>query len=109
MTPACVTFMVSLAGRAVLQRDSGKRAPCPTDKRQASALTSERRLIAANGYILLFDVMGGGEDKCLYEPVYPKETLIFPPLSTCEARTSSFIDLADSQDRFAPVCERFLP
>ncbi|KAI1904804.1 hypothetical protein AGOR_G00009450 [Albula goreensis] len=29
-------------------------------------------VVAANGYILLFDVMGGGEDKCLYEPVYPK-------------------------------------
>ncbi|KAL0965856.1 hypothetical protein UPYG_G00286660 [Umbra pygmaea] len=26
----------------------------------------------ANGYILLFDVLGGGEDKYLYEPVYPK-------------------------------------
>uniref|UniRef100_A0A4W5PXX4 Protein RIC1 homolog n=1 Tax=Hucho hucho TaxID=62062 RepID=A0A4W5PXX4_9TELE len=25
---------------------------------------------AANGYILLFDVVGGGEDKYLYEPVY---------------------------------------
>uniref|UniRef100_A0A8C8GZ49 Protein RIC1 homolog n=1 Tax=Oncorhynchus tshawytscha TaxID=74940 RepID=A0A8C8GZ49_ONCTS len=27
---------------------------------------------AANGYILLFDVVGGGEDKYLYEPVYSK-------------------------------------
>ncbi|KAJ7986873.1 hypothetical protein DPEC_G00332920 [Dallia pectoralis] len=27
---------------------------------------------AANGYILLFDVVGGGDDKYLYEPVYPK-------------------------------------
>ncbi|XP_055731120.1 guanine nucleotide exchange factor subunit RIC1-like isoform X1 [Salvelinus fontinalis] len=27
---------------------------------------------AANGYILMFDVVGGGEDKYLYEPVYPK-------------------------------------
>uniref|UniRef100_A0A6Q2YDY7 Protein RIC1 homolog n=1 Tax=Esox lucius TaxID=8010 RepID=A0A6Q2YDY7_ESOLU len=27
---------------------------------------------AAKGYILLFDVVGGGEDKYLYEPVYPK-------------------------------------
>ncbi|XP_077593853.1 guanine nucleotide exchange factor subunit RIC1 [Stigmatopora nigra] len=26
----------------------------------------------AKGYILLFSVLGGGEDKCLYEPVYPK-------------------------------------
>ncbi|XP_066502732.1 guanine nucleotide exchange factor subunit RIC1 isoform X1 [Hoplias malabaricus] len=26
----------------------------------------------ANGYILLFDIIGGGEDKYLYEPVYPK-------------------------------------
>ncbi|XP_014852069.1 PREDICTED: RAB6A-GEF complex partner protein 1 isoform X2 [Poecilia mexicana] len=26
----------------------------------------------ANGYILLFDVLGGGEEKYLYEPVYPK-------------------------------------
>ncbi|XP_033979119.1 RAB6A-GEF complex partner protein 1 isoform X2 [Trematomus bernacchii] len=26
----------------------------------------------ANGYILLFDVLGGGDDKYLYEPVYPK-------------------------------------
>uniref|UniRef100_A0A8C2WRC9 Protein RIC1 homolog n=1 Tax=Cyclopterus lumpus TaxID=8103 RepID=A0A8C2WRC9_CYCLU len=26
----------------------------------------------AKGYILLFDVLGGGEDKSLYEPVYPK-------------------------------------
>ncbi|KAK5879022.1 hypothetical protein CesoFtcFv8_024372 [Champsocephalus esox] len=26
----------------------------------------------ANGYILLFDVLGGGGDKYLYEPVYPK-------------------------------------
>ncbi|XP_034047532.1 RAB6A-GEF complex partner protein 1 isoform X2 [Thalassophryne amazonica] len=26
----------------------------------------------ANGYILLFDVLGRGDDKCLYEPVYPK-------------------------------------
>ncbi|XP_023687655.1 guanine nucleotide exchange factor subunit RIC1 isoform X1 [Paramormyrops kingsleyae] len=29
-------------------------------------------VVAANGYILLFDVVCGGEDKCLYEPVYPK-------------------------------------
>ncbi|XP_029921999.1 LOW QUALITY PROTEIN: guanine nucleotide exchange factor subunit RIC1 [Myripristis murdjan] len=27
---------------------------------------------AAKGYILLFDVLGGGDDKYLYEPVYPK-------------------------------------
>uniref|UniRef100_A0AAY4DW43 Protein RIC1 homolog n=1 Tax=Denticeps clupeoides TaxID=299321 RepID=A0AAY4DW43_9TELE len=27
---------------------------------------------AAKGYVLLFDVIGGREDKCLYEPVYPK-------------------------------------
>ncbi|XP_036443533.1 guanine nucleotide exchange factor subunit RIC1 [Colossoma macropomum] len=27
---------------------------------------------AANGYVLLFDVIGGGDDKYLYEPVYPK-------------------------------------
>lgn len=26
----------------------------------------------AKGYILLFDVLGGGDDKSLYEPVYPK-------------------------------------
>ncbi|XP_034752885.1 RAB6A-GEF complex partner protein 1 [Etheostoma cragini] len=26
----------------------------------------------AKGYILLFDVLGGGNDKSLYEPVYPK-------------------------------------
>ncbi|XP_076613515.1 guanine nucleotide exchange factor subunit RIC1 [Chaetodon auriga] len=26
----------------------------------------------AKGYILLFDVLGGGEDKYLYEPVYPR-------------------------------------
>uniref|UniRef100_A0A665VZ31 Protein RIC1 homolog n=1 Tax=Echeneis naucrates TaxID=173247 RepID=A0A665VZ31_ECHNA len=26
----------------------------------------------AKGYILLFDVLGGGDDKYLYEPVYPK-------------------------------------
>ncbi|XP_012724631.2 guanine nucleotide exchange factor subunit RIC1 [Fundulus heteroclitus] len=26
----------------------------------------------ANGYILLFDVLGAGEEKYLYEPVYPK-------------------------------------
>ncbi|XP_029941526.1 guanine nucleotide exchange factor subunit RIC1 [Salarias fasciatus] len=26
----------------------------------------------ARGYILLFDVLGGGDDKYLYEPVYPK-------------------------------------
>ncbi|KAJ4926366.1 hypothetical protein JOQ06_008542, partial [Pogonophryne albipinna] len=28
--------------------------------------------LTANGYILLFDVLGGGGDKYLYEPVYPK-------------------------------------
>uniref|UniRef100_A0A3B3YHU7 Uncharacterized protein n=1 Tax=Poecilia mexicana TaxID=48701 RepID=A0A3B3YHU7_9TELE len=28
--------------------------------------------MTANGYILLFDVLGGGEEKYLYEPVYPK-------------------------------------
>uniref|UniRef100_A0A8C2WHH4 Protein RIC1 homolog n=1 Tax=Cyclopterus lumpus TaxID=8103 RepID=A0A8C2WHH4_CYCLU len=28
--------------------------------------------VTAKGYILLFDVLGGGEDKSLYEPVYPK-------------------------------------
>ncbi|XP_040013120.1 guanine nucleotide exchange factor subunit RIC1 isoform X2 [Xiphias gladius] len=27
---------------------------------------------SAKGYILLFDVLGGGDDKYLYEPVYPK-------------------------------------
>ncbi|XP_029108602.1 guanine nucleotide exchange factor subunit RIC1 isoform X2 [Scleropages formosus] len=27
---------------------------------------------AANGYVLLFDVVSAGEDKFLYEPVYPK-------------------------------------
>ncbi|XP_076842410.1 guanine nucleotide exchange factor subunit RIC1 [Brachyhypopomus gauderio] len=27
---------------------------------------------ASNGYVLLFDVVGGGEDKYLYEPVYPR-------------------------------------
>uniref|UniRef100_A0A3B4DZB0 Protein RIC1 homolog n=1 Tax=Pygocentrus nattereri TaxID=42514 RepID=A0A3B4DZB0_PYGNA len=27
---------------------------------------------AANGYVLLFDIIGGGDDKYLYEPVYPK-------------------------------------
>jgi hypothetical protein len=27
---------------------------------------------ASNGYILLFDVLGGQEDKYLYEAVYPK-------------------------------------
>lgn len=26
----------------------------------------------AKGYILLFDVLGGGDDKYLYQPVYPK-------------------------------------
>uniref|UniRef100_A0A3B4A9Y8 Uncharacterized protein n=1 Tax=Periophthalmus magnuspinnatus TaxID=409849 RepID=A0A3B4A9Y8_9GOBI len=26
----------------------------------------------AKGYVLLFDVLGGGEDRCLYEPVYPR-------------------------------------
>lgn len=26
----------------------------------------------AKGYILLFDVLGGGGDKYLYEPVYPR-------------------------------------
>uniref|UniRef100_A0A4W3INZ1 Protein RIC1 homolog n=1 Tax=Callorhinchus milii TaxID=7868 RepID=A0A4W3INZ1_CALMI len=26
----------------------------------------------ANGYILLFDIVSSGEEKCLYEPVYPK-------------------------------------
>ncbi|XP_064164306.1 guanine nucleotide exchange factor subunit RIC1 isoform X1 [Anguilla rostrata] len=29
-------------------------------------------VVAANGYVLLFDVLGGGEEKYLYEPVYPK-------------------------------------
>ncbi|XP_030623173.1 guanine nucleotide exchange factor subunit RIC1 isoform X2 [Chanos chanos] len=27
---------------------------------------------AAEGYVLLFDIVGGGDDKYLYEPVYPK-------------------------------------
>lgn len=27
---------------------------------------------AANGYVLLFDIIGGLDEKCLYEPVYPK-------------------------------------
>uniref|UniRef100_A0A8C1Y4I8 Protein RIC1 homolog n=1 Tax=Cyprinus carpio TaxID=7962 RepID=A0A8C1Y4I8_CYPCA len=27
---------------------------------------------AANGYVLLFDIIGGSDEKCLYEPVYPK-------------------------------------
>ncbi|XP_035379345.1 guanine nucleotide exchange factor subunit RIC1 isoform X1 [Electrophorus electricus] len=27
---------------------------------------------ASNGYVLLFDVVGGGEDRYLYEPVYPR-------------------------------------
>lgn len=26
----------------------------------------------AKGYILMFDVLGGQDDKYLYEPVYPK-------------------------------------
>uniref|UniRef100_A0A8C4GN00 Protein RIC1 homolog n=1 Tax=Dicentrarchus labrax TaxID=13489 RepID=A0A8C4GN00_DICLA len=29
----------------------------------------------AKGYILLFDVLGGGDDKYLYEPVYPRAEL----------------------------------
>uniref|UniRef100_A0A8C1ZN08 Protein RIC1 homolog n=1 Tax=Cyprinus carpio TaxID=7962 RepID=A0A8C1ZN08_CYPCA len=28
--------------------------------------------LAANGYVLLFDIIGGSDEKCLYEPVYPK-------------------------------------
>ncbi|XP_060791555.1 guanine nucleotide exchange factor subunit RIC1 [Neoarius graeffei] len=27
---------------------------------------------AANGYVLLFDIVGGGDEKYLYEPIYPK-------------------------------------
>ncbi|XP_051533840.1 guanine nucleotide exchange factor subunit RIC1-like isoform X3 [Myxocyprinus asiaticus] len=27
---------------------------------------------AANGYVLLFDIIGGSDDKYLYEPIYPK-------------------------------------
>jgi len=29
-------------------------------------------LQAANGYVLLFDIIGGSDEKYLYEPVYPK-------------------------------------
>ncbi|KAG5272996.1 hypothetical protein AALO_G00171580 [Alosa alosa] len=32
-------------------------------------------VVASKGYILLFDVVGGGDDKYLYEPVYPKGSL----------------------------------
>ncbi|XP_055009421.1 guanine nucleotide exchange factor subunit RIC1 isoform X3 [Boleophthalmus pectinirostris] len=27
---------------------------------------------SAKGYVLMFDVLGGGDDRCLYEPVYPR-------------------------------------
>ncbi|KAF7664633.1 hypothetical protein LDENG_00170890 [Lucifuga dentata] len=38
----------------------------------SSALIGFTLSLAAKGYILLFDVLGGGDDKYLYEPVYPK-------------------------------------
>ncbi|XP_053706628.1 guanine nucleotide exchange factor subunit RIC1 [Synchiropus splendidus] len=33
---------------------------------------SKIAVATANGYILLFDIVGGGDDKYLYEPVYPR-------------------------------------
>ncbi|KAL7853237.1 hypothetical protein AOLI_G00200810 [Acnodon oligacanthus] len=37
-----------------------------------SGVSVDMPLWAANGYVLLFDIIGGGDDKYLYEPVYPK-------------------------------------
>uniref|UniRef100_A0A672LAQ6 Protein RIC1 homolog n=1 Tax=Sinocyclocheilus grahami TaxID=75366 RepID=A0A672LAQ6_SINGR len=36
------------------------------------SLSLSLSLQAANGYVLLFDIIGGSDEKYLYEPVYPK-------------------------------------
>ncbi|TSK72061.1 RAB6A-GEF complex partner protein 1 [Bagarius yarrelli] len=40
---------------------------------------------AANGYVLLFDVVGGGDDKYLYEPIYPNLQSLQEDLLVCTA------------------------
>uniref|UniRef100_A0A8C1DAI9 Protein RIC1 homolog n=1 Tax=Cyprinus carpio carpio TaxID=630221 RepID=A0A8C1DAI9_CYPCA len=49
----------------------------PSAQRFYLAVLSETQISiwfsrAANGYVLLFDIIGGSDEKCLYEPVYPK-------------------------------------
>nr|XP_006627063.1 PREDICTED: RAB6A-GEF complex partner protein 1 isoform X1 [Lepisosteus oculatus] len=51
--------------RAASQFGSYQRAEWKPDDTMIAVAT-------ANGYILLFEVVGNGEDKYLYEPVYPK-------------------------------------
>ncbi|XP_067886805.1 guanine nucleotide exchange factor subunit RIC1 isoform X2 [Heterodontus francisci] len=49
----------------------------PDSRRLVFALLSQTQISlwysrTANGYILLFDIVYSGQEKCLYEPVYPK-------------------------------------
>lgn len=60
----------------------------------------------ANGYILLFDVLGGGEDKCLYEPVYPKgspRVKVTPGYKEEQCAPSLSLEMKKPVDLEAPI------
>ncbi|XP_038137942.1 guanine nucleotide exchange factor subunit RIC1 isoform X1 [Cyprinodon tularosa] len=60
----------------------------------------------ANGYILLFDVLGGGEDKYLYEPVYPKgspRVKVTPGFKEEQCAPALSLELKKPVDLEAPI------
>uniref|UniRef100_A0A673Y0I1 Protein RIC1 homolog n=1 Tax=Salmo trutta TaxID=8032 RepID=A0A673Y0I1_SALTR len=59
---------------------------------------------AANGYILLFDVVGGGEDKYLYEPVYSKRGVkVTPGYKEEQCAPALSLEMKRPMDLEAPI------
>ncbi|XP_041080564.1 guanine nucleotide exchange factor subunit RIC1-like isoform X2 [Polyodon spathula] len=60
----------------------------------------------ANGYILLFDILAAGEDKFLYEPVYPKGSLrmkVTPSYKEEQCAPALSVELKKVMDLQAPI------
>ncbi|KAL7844961.1 hypothetical protein SRHO_G00235010 [Serrasalmus rhombeus] len=55
---------------------------------------------AANGYVLLFDIIGGGDDKYLYEPVYPKGS---PRVKVTPGYKEEHLEMKKPVDLEAPI------
>ncbi|KAF7696778.1 guanine nucleotide exchange factor subunit RIC1 [Silurus meridionalis] len=61
---------------------------------------------AANGYVLLFDIIGGGDEKYLYEPIYPKGSVrvkVTPGYKEEQCAPALSVEMKKPVDLEAPI------
>ncbi|KAF5894660.1 RAB6A-GEF complex partner protein 1 isoform X2, partial [Clarias magur] len=61
---------------------------------------------AANGYVLLFDIVGGGDEKYLYEPIYPKGSVrvkVTPGYKEEQCAPALSVEMKKPVDLEAPI------